>query len=86
MVSTYSIGAAPLPISYHVLVLCDECEYTLSRVFCLYVRRLGFCLWSALVCDLLPRWLTRFFRKEKCWEGISVTILTRAAWMNTLGL
>ena len=46
------------------------------------MRRLGLCLSSALVYDVLPRQLKLGFRKAHCWKGISSTILMGAEWID----
>ena len=45
-----SPGSTPLPISRHVASL-----YMMFSLFLVYVSRLGLCLFSRLICDLLQR-------------------------------
>ena len=50
-----------------------------------HICGLCLCLFSALVCDLLPRRLFHGSPKAHCQKSISVTFLTSTAW-RTLGL
>jgi len=51
-------------------------------LLCLYVSQLGLYLSSALVCNLLARWLSSQ-KKVALLEGHPVTILTGSTWTNT---